>query len=268
MTISQSLPALRVCTSMALQRTWAYRSRLVLWVIRNMLMLFSLRMIWTAVYGDREVMNGVSLQMMLVYVTIAMLQQYLLEPVAGAEIERRIQQGTVAGDLIRPVGLIPQMLAYDIGFLIGRIPLIATMLPLAALVGSLRLPPTPSAMIGYLVSLMLAYVLTTLIWLPIGMLGFWLINVSGIRFLAFSVIAFISGQMVPLWFMPGFLRAVLAWLPFQGMSFAPLSIYVGQTTGYDIIVTITIQVAWIVIMAGVVVWVWQRARNVVQIQGG
>lgn len=268
MTLTSSLPALRICALMALQRTWAYRFRLVVWIIRNMLMLFSLRMVWTAVYGGREVMNGITLQMMLVYVTIAMLQQYLLEPIAGAEIERRIQRGTVAGDLIRPVGLIPQMLAYDVGFLIGRIPMIVLVLPFAALVGSLQLPPTPSAAFGYLVSVLLAYVLTTLVWLPIGMLGFWLINVAGIRFLAFSVISFVSGQMVPLWFMPGFLRTLLEWLPFQGMSFAPLSIYVGQTTGYDILITITIQTIWIAIMAGVVVWMWRRARNVVQIQGG
>lgn len=268
MTISSALPALKACVRMALQRTWMYRSRMMLWIFRSMILLFSMRMIWTAVYGDKDVMNGVSLEMMIVYVTIAMIQNFLLEPVASGELELRIQRGTIASDLVRPVGVIPQMLAYDFGHLIGRIPLIAMVVPFAAIVGSLRFPPTLAATGGYFVSLVLAYVLGILIWLPIGMIGFWTINASGFRFLAFSVLGFVSGSMVPLWFMPDQLRTILAWLPFQGMSFAPLSIYVGETTGYDILITILMQFIWIMIMAGVVWWLWQRASSVVQIQGG
>lgn len=241
---------------------------MVLWICRNMLMLFMLRMVWTAVYGDRDIMNGVTLNAMVLYVTIAMLQQYLIEPVAMFELDARIQRGTVAGDLIRPVGLIPQLLAYDIGFLIGRIPLIAMVLPIAAIIGSLQLPPTLGAGIGFLISLVLAYFLNLLVWLPVGMLGFWTLNTAGIRFLLFSVLSFVSGQMVPLWFMPGFLRTALEWLPFQGMAFAPLSIYVGQATGGEIVRTIAVQLVWIVILSFGVTWLWRRARNVVTIQGG
>lgn len=233
-----------------------------------MLMLFMLRMIWTAVYGDREDMNGVTLNVMILYVTIAMLQQYLIEPVAMFELDARIQRGTVAGDLIRPVGLIPQLLAYDVGFLIGRIPLIILVLPIAAIIGSVQLPPTLAAGIGFAVSLILAYVLGLLVWLPVGMLGFWTLNTSGIRFLLLSVFSFVSGQIVPLWFMPGFLRTALEWLPFQGMAYAPLSIYVGQTTGNDILQTIAVQMVWIVILVLAVSRLWRRARNVVTIQGG
>lgn len=268
MIILADLPALIMCARMAIQRTWAYRARMVLWIIRNMLMLFMLRMVWTTVYGDDDIRNGVTLDAMILYVTIAMLQQYLIEPVAMFELDARIQRGTVAGDLIRPVGLIPQLLAYDVGFLIGRIPLIAMVLPIAAIVGSLDTPPTLAAGIGFAVSLVLAYVLNLLVWLPVGMLGFWTLSTGGIRFLLFSVLAFVSGQMVPLWFMPGILRTVLEWLPFQGMAFAPLSIYVGQTTGSGILQAIAVQTGWIVILAVGVTLLWRRARNVITIQGG
>lgn len=268
MTISPMIPALRACARMAIQRTWAYRARMVLWIIRNILMLFMLRMVWTAVYGDREIMNGVTLNAMILYVTIAMLQQYLIEPAAMFELETRIQRGTVAGDLIRPVGLIPQLLAYDVGFVIGRTPLIALVLPMAAIIGSVQPPPTLAATIGFIVSLVLAYILGLLVWLPVGMLGFWILSTSGIRFLLISVMALLTGQMVPLWFMPGFLQTALEWLPFQGMAFAPLSIYVGQVTGGEIVRTIMVQLLWIVILGFAVTRLWQRARNVVTIQGG
>lgn len=268
MILHPSLPALQACARMAIQRTWAYRARMVLWISRNMLMLFMLRMVWEAVYGDAEAVNGVTLPAMILYVTIAMLQQYLIEPVAMFELDARIQRGTVAGDLIRPVGLIPQLLAYDVGFLLGRIPLIVMVLPFAALVGSLNMPPTLAATVGYFVSLLLAYILSLLVWLPVGMMGFWTLSTGGIRFVLFSVLAFVSGQMVPLWFMPGWLESVLAWLPFQGMAFAPLSIYVGQTTGTAILRSLGVQLVWIVILSFAVTWLWRRARNVVTVQGG
>src|SRR5699024_6571201 len=147
-------------------------------------------------------------------------------------------------------------------------PLIAMILPIAAIIGSVQLPPTLAATIGFLVSLIFAYALNLLVWLPVGMMGFWTLSTGGIRFLLFSVLSFVSGQMVPLWFIPGFLRTALEWLPFQGMAFAPLSIYVGQATGSDIMRTIIVQLIWIVILAFGVTWLWRRARNVVTIQGG
>lgn len=233
-----------------------------------MLMLFMLRMVWTAVYDDRGIMNGVTLSAMILYVTIAMLLQYLIEPVAMFELDARIQRGTVAGDLIRPVGLVPQLLAYDVGFVIGRLPLIALVVPIAAIIGSVQPPPSSSATIGFLVSLLLAYVLGVLVWLPVGMLGFWTISTAGVRFLLASVMAFVSGQMIPLWFMPGTLRTALEWLPFQGMAFAPLSIYVGQASGTEIMRIIGVQLIWIMILGFGVTKLWRRARNVVTIQGG
>lgn len=268
MTYLASLPALQTCARMAIQRTWTYRSRMVLWIIRNMLILFMLRMVWTSVYGDDTIRNGVTLDAMILYVTIAMLLQYLIEPVAMFELDARIQRGTVAGDLIRPVGLIPQLLAYDIGFLIGRIPLIAMVIPVAAIVGSLKPPPDAASAGAFIISLILAYVLSLLVWLPVGMLGFWTLSTSGIRFLLYSVFAFVSGQMVPLWFMPGILRTIMEWLPFQGMAFAPLSIYVGQVSGSEMWRTIGVQAAWIAILGVLVTTMWKRARNVVTVQGG
>ena len=265
---SHDFPALLACMRMAIQRTWAYRARMTIWIFRNMLMLFMLRMVWTAVYGDREIMDGVPLPAMILYVTIAMLQQYLIEPAAMHELDVRIQRGTVAGDLIRPVGLIQQLVAYDLGFVVGRIPLIIIVLPLAAIVGSFQLPGSWAAGIGYVISLALAYVLGLLVWMPVGMLGFWTFNTSGIRFLMFSVLSFVSGQMVPLWFMPGFLRTTLEWLPFQGMAYTPLAIYIGQATGMEIVRMIAVQVIWIALLSVFVTRLWERAMNVVTIQGG
>ena len=47
--------------------------------------------------------------------------------------------------------------------------------------------------------------------------------------MAFAVVrTFLSGSVLPLWFMPGWLQAIAAALPFQAATYTPLAIYFGR----------------------------------------
>jgi ABC-2 type transport system permease protein len=130
------------------------------------------------------------------------------------------------------------------------------------------LPLTPAAAAGYAVSLVLAYLISLMIWLVVGMGGFWMTSTQGLRFLLSTIQSFLSGAVVPLWFLPDVLRTVLQLLPFQGMAFLPLSIFVGQATGIDILVALGIQLFWVVVLALMAAFVWRRAQWKLVVQGG
>jgi ABC-2 type transport system permease protein len=252
----------------SLRRTWAYRARFVLWLIRAMAQLYLLRMVWTALYAGQDSVDGIPASMMLVYLTVAMLQEFLIQPSVVYEIDQRVMRGTVASDIVRPVGFIQQMLAYDVGNLLGRSPVLLVAVPAAAVVGSMQPPPTPEAAVGYAVSLVLAYLISLLVWAMVGLSAFWMTNAQGVRFLLSTVQGFLSGAMVPLWFLPDGLRTGLELLPFQGMSFLPVSIYVGETAGLDILTSLGIQAVWVAAMGGLLAFVWSRARWKLVVQGG
>lgn len=261
-------PGLIACMMASMRRTYAYRARFVLWLARMVLQLYLLRMVWTALYAGQESVDGIPATMMIVYLTVAMLQDFLLQPQIVYEIDQRIMRGTVASDFVRPVGFMQQMLAYDVGSILSRAPVLLIGIPVAMVVGSLRFPPSPEAAVGYAFSLLLAYVITTLVWLIVGLGGFWMTNTQGLRFMLGTVQGFLAGAMVPLWFLPDALRVVLQLLPFQGMAFLPVSIFVGQTTGFDIVMSLAIQIFWVVVLAALGVTVWKRAQNKLVVQGG
>jgi len=261
-------PGFVACVMASIRRTYAYRARFLLWLTRTMAQLYLLRMIWMSVYDGRDAVDGIPAGMLIVYLTVAMLQEFLIQPVIVFEIDQRIMRGTVATDIVRPIGFMWQMLGLELGGLLGRAPVLLLAVPVAMVVGSLTLPPTQEATIGYAASLVLAYGISVLVWMLVGLCSFWMTSIHGLRFLLFTVEGFLAGALVPLWFLPDTLRTVLALLPFQGMVFLPISIYIGQTTGGDILGALAVQLFWVVALSVVAVLVWRRARWKLVVQGG
>jgi len=74
--------------------------------------------------------------------------------------------------------------------------------------------------------------------------------------------------LIPLWFMPGWLRASVEWLPFQAQVYTPVSIYLGQTRGGEAAALVAVQLAWVVVLVVLLELVWRRARYRVVVQGG
>ncbi len=245
----------------------AYRFRLMGWMITLMIQLYLLRVVWLTVYGGRDSVEGISADTLLVYLTISSLHRFFLPNSIAFEIEDRISTGRVASDLIRPLGFMKQMVAIQVGNAAGSAPLLLVVVPVAMLIGSLRLPSLENLMV-YAVSLVLAYVVNVLIWLLVGLLGFWLLNVGGLRAMLSISSDFLAGALVPLWFMPDALRTLLEWLPFQAVMFLPASIFAGQVAGSAALRPLIVQGIWIAVLVLVANVVWKRAQRKLVIQGG
>ena len=63
--------------------------------------IYLLTIVWTAAYGARETVDGISLRQALVYLTIANLQLYFLQPQVSGTIQERIREGQIGFDLTR-----------------------------------------------------------------------------------------------------------------------------------------------------------------------
>lgn len=249
------------------RRVQIYRTSMVFWLIRSMLELFLIRFVWSAVYGGRETVDGIGGDTLLVYLTISAVQVYILPDIIAYEVGERIETGQVATDLIRPFGFMKQMLAIQLGSTLGIAPALVLVVPAAMLVGSLEVPSLANG-IAYVVSFALAYLIGSLTWLLVGLGGFWLINIGGLTALLSVASGFLSGALIPVWFMPDALRIVVQFLPFQAMTFLPASIFSGQVTGTAMIGPLLVQLAWIAILIWSNAWVWSRAQRKLVIQGG
>jgi ABC-2 type transport system permease protein len=224
--------------------------------------------VWRIVYGDRGPVDGVDARTAVAYAAIAACLQSVLMPWQFSSLPMRIRNGQIATDLTRPLGLIWQVLGQNLGVLLGRLPLGAAGLAVAAVLGALVLPPSAGAAGLAVVATVGGALIAMLCNLIVSMATFWTFEIGGPLIVYRFGSAFLSGSLIPLWFMPGWLRSAVEWLPFQAQVYTPVSIYLGQTRGGEAAALVAVQLVWIGVLALLLELVWRRARRKVVVQGG
>ncbi|HEU0164697.1 MAG TPA: ABC-2 family transporter protein, partial [Thermomicrobiales bacterium] len=229
---------------MTMRRVYIYRVNVVMGMLLTGITIYLLTILWKAAYGDRTSVGGVSIDQMLVYLTIANLQLRFLAPQLDQDIEERIREGQIGFDLNRPLSYPFQLVAGAAGQMVGLIPMIVLALPIAFVFGELRAPTSVSNGIAYAVSLALAWIVAVELNMVIGLVSFWTLEMTGFRMMYNLVSNFATGALIPLWFMPDLLRIVIQVLPFQSIAYIPVSIYIGNPATGHIWSALLIQVVW------------------------
>ena len=138
----------------------------------------------------------------------------------------------------------------------------------AAVLGALTLPPGWPTLVLAVVATVGGVLVAMLCNLIVSMVTFWTLEVGGPLIVYRFGSAFLSGSLIPLWFMPGWLRASIEWLPFQAQVYTPVSIYLGQIHGREAVALVGVQVVWVVALALLLKAIWRRAYHKVVVQGG
>jgi ABC-type uncharacterized transport system permease subunit len=262
------IPSVWQFARMEMQTFLTYRLNLGLQLLGILLQVYLLKVVWTAVYGGRADVDGIALGTLIAFLTLANLHVWAIYPQTVEVLPQRIQSGAIALDLARPVGLFFQLAGRSVGATLGLVTLVVVALPLAAVLGSVRAPASAEAAGLYIVSLLLGYGITLAIGVILGMVAFWTLEIHGFSVLYHFINQFFAGALIPLWFMPDWLRQVAELLPFQTQAFLPLSIYFGQLAGADALRALGIQAAWLVALWIAAAAIFRAAIRRVVIQGG
>jgi len=261
-------PALAAYARSAIQSVWMYRADLFISFVNQIVQVALLMVVWRAVYGQAATVNGITKTQSVNYAVLAACLQTAMMPWNFSSLSDRVRGGQIGVDITRPLGLVAQCLAQNVGTMVARLPITVVGLGTAALIGALTLPPSPGTAVWFAISLVLGVVLVMLMSLLMSFVTFCSLEVGGYRMLYRLGTGLASGALIPLWFMPGWLAALLQWLPFQAQMFAPLSIYFGRVEGAGIVRTVGVQVFWVAFMAAATWFVWRRAMHKVVVLGG
>jgi ABC-2 type transport system permease protein len=266
---SSALPAYAKLAQLRIQITYAYRGEVIGGLLIALLQIFLLRAVWTAVYAGRDQVEGVALTELLTFVTLANLQVLVMRSTLVWYLQRRIHEGLIGVDLVRPVPFLGQLLAQQVGATLGYLPFVIAAVPFAFVLGNLGPPASPAAAAGYLLSVLLAYAIAMLIGLLMGLVAFWTVQTLGVQVIYNFAAQFFGGALVPLYFFPALLRTIAEFLPFQAQVFIPLSIYTGSIARPDAIAqAFAVQLFWVIAL-GLLAWLfWQRAMRVVTVYRG
>jgi ABC-2 type transport system permease protein len=267
-TLRWNLPGYLQQIRAAMQIPMTYRGNWIMHFVHVLLQIYVLRLVWTSVYAGRSDVGGVGLSQLIAYLTLVNLQASIIWPFVSDYIQERVRDGKIAIDLARPIGLIDQLLAYQLGMNLASAPFVFLSLIPAYFVGGLLPPASPLAALFYLISLALAWAITVLLGLLLGLTTFWTIENGGMMMIYQLISQFFAGMMVPLPFFPPVLRTIAGFLPFQSQGFVPIASYLGQIQGIDLISALALQLTWIVLLTLLARLVWARAMRRVVVQGG
>lgn len=233
--------------------------------------MYGMYWLWGTLYRHRPDLFTVSLDQMVTYAMLAMVLNIFLGPSGLPQwyITHQVRNGDIQMDLLRPLDFPFHLLARSAGstlyfLLIPCLPAVV----LGALFLGLKAPASLQAGLMFVPSLVLAFLVSFGLQFLLGMVAIYAIQMRHISWVYQSVVAFFSGQMVPLWIFPPLLAQAAALLPFQALVGIPLSIYIGRLEGAQAIQAVGIQAAWAVALMLLSRFAWSRAHRRLTVQGG
>ncbi len=247
---------------------WAYRTSMLLTfgVLAVQVALYSV--VWRAIYAHQGgTVAGADVETAVGYAVLGLTIASVLDTSPFWSIAARVGDGLIGIDLTRPIGLLTQNFAVQTGYVLAALPAVAVGLATGLVVQGLAPPTSAAAAASFALSLVLAFAVSQLITLLMALTSFWTYEVGGLM-MAFGVVrTFLSGAVLPLWFMPDWLQAVARALPFQAATYTPLSVYFGRPAG-GLVAALGVQALWILVLSGLCALLWSRARHRVVVQGG
>lgn len=186
------------------------------------------------------------------------------------QIAADIKDGNISQFLLKPINYLWYRLCL---YGSGRVTYLAVAaVPIALFVLALRkyfvLPPDWTTFAVFLVSTALAAALQFFISYALAMLAFWVLEVSTFIFIVFAFEYIASGHLFPLDILPAGLQQVLFYTPFPYQLYFPVSIYMGATTGTDLVNGLLMQCLWVVLAFGMARWAWSRGIKKYSAVGG
>jgi ABC-2 type transport system permease protein len=260
--------------SVGIQNNLTYRFNFLVRSLFGLIPLTALLYVWRTIYSGKG-----SGGMVASYTFAQMVSYYLLAAVVDAltavneddwQIAADIKDGNISQFLLKPI----DYLAFRfVLFLSGRLTYLAVAaVPLAIFIFCLRhyfvFPPDWIAFGSFLISIVLTALLQFFMSYTMAMLAFWVLEVSTFIFILFAFEYLASGHLFPLDILPPFLERALYFTPFPYQLYFPISVYIGKTTGTQLLAGLAIQLGWVVAAYLLARFAWNRGIKKYAAAGG
>ncbi|MGW4893442.1 ABC transporter permease [Kitasatospora sp. NPDC004240] len=256
----------------AFRRYATYRAATFAGAFTNTVFGFILASTFLALWQARPGLGGYDQHEAVTYIWVS---QALLVTVAvwgggfQDDLQERFRTGDIAIDLYRPVDFQGWWLATDLGragfHLVtrGAVPTVV-----GALVFRTRMPERPLTWAVFLLSVLLAVVVSFGLRYLVSLTGFWLHDIDGVRSVVLVVSMFFSGMLLPLSLFPGWLGPVARALPWAALVQSPTDVFLERSTGAGLAGTLGFQLCWAVVLLALGRVVQLLATRRVVVQGG
>ena len=202
--------------------------------------------VWTTIAEEQGgAVNGITVGEFAAYYIVWTLVRNM-NIVFGAPFwEFRIREGRLAGDLLKPM----TMLHYDLAYFAGwKFVVVAMWIPIAIGLSAVfhpTLDPTALQIVVFICAIWGAYLIRTMFQGIVGMLNFWTTRGAAVFDLYMATEMLLSGRLVPLRLMPGWVQTLANFLPFKWTFGYPIESLVGDMSTRSLLLGLAAQLLWI-----------------------
>jgi ABC-2 type transport system permease protein len=257
------------------QLTWqeyfAYRMNFALEVIGSIFLIVVTTLVWKILFQTQgSLIAGYSEREMITYVVGAgMISSFLLLTAQGDDINDDIQHGKLSILLLKPMHanmywLIRDMCRKSLTFSIG---IIGYSVVFFLHRDALFLPSSLGQFLLFAVFVVLAALLHFELFYVLSILGFWLEQAWGFRFVMRVVMEIAAGALIPLSLFAPLWQKIFSVLPFQFLAYVPMQVYIGKISSSQAFLFLGEGMLWLFGVALVGYIVWRRGIRLYTAQG-
>jgi ABC-2 type transport system permease protein len=277
---SPSWQALRkyvnICRASLVERL-AYRGDFLLGTFLRFLPVLTTILLWSAVYEgkrDGKTIAGFTKEEMISYLLLIHISRMFSSmPGLASGIARDIRDGSLKKYLVQPLDMLCYLLAFRIAHKTAYIATSA--LPYALLFFLARenfVTWAGWAMLPvYLLTLILGFLIGFFFEAMIGLMGFWLLEVTSAIWILTTLNYFLSGQMFPLDLLAldyPTIHMILQWLPFKYVAYFPAMVFLGKISGPELVRELLLATAWLGVLSVGSRWLYAAGLRRYSAYGG
>lgn len=248
--------------------SFVYKANTLIYVFMSLFYLAIQVSVWYALIGSGSV-EGITFLDMMTLMLVQRIIWSIIRSNAIGSFSEIVRDGSVGDYFTKPISLKLNIASRQIGDnLFHTVFTTIPMCIIAAIFFGFKLPESGTNLILFIISTIFGMILYMLMDYTLGLLVFWFKNGEFLGWGFHAVFSLFSGSEVPLWFYPELLGKLSYALPFRLISFTPVEVYLGKLSINEALVSILLQIIWIIVFYLIEKYVWIRAQKVVTVQGG
>jgi ABC-2 type transport system permease protein len=242
-------------TKTALAERLAYRGDFALGTLMRFLPVVTQIFLWWAIFQslspsspDTAILSGYTFRDMVAYYLLTMLgRAFSSMPGLSSSIAMKIRDGEIKRFLVQPIDLltflfwsrVAHKLAY---YVVATVPFAVVFFLCRDFFG--RGFPDATTFACFVISLVLSFALGFYLEACLGLIGFWMLEVSSLLFVYMLLQFFLSGHMFPLDLLPDPFRTIVSFLPIKYLAYFPAAVFLGKVQGTMLAVDMMMLFLW------------------------
>lgn len=243
-----------------------YKNAILMEILGSLFTLIFLVLIWSVLLKGGS-LKGYDLKSIIVYYLFINFLAILYGFAGGfipPVLSRLIMSGEIKDYLVRPFNFLYYFIFFNFGKSVVSFGLVFLLFVLFFLFfkGSFL----DLAVLLFII--LISTIFFILIRSAVGLLAFWLEDVSVLAMLVYFFIMILSGRIIPLDFYPNWLLKIIDWLPFKYMYYLPSAYFASKISSVEIIKGLIILMFWSLIFALIDKWLFNQGIKKLKAYGG